>query len=327
MIKKVDTNSGIFFIYDFTYINGKKKRLYAKSENEIKEKIDKAKKEEQLYLSVYKPKITNLTVLTECIIDFIDNFSLSGIPKTRTEQLKILFSSLNHKCFQKNIYDIEVNEIQTVFDYLSMLYSDETISCAYNIMKNVFKVYDADFPEIQLMPYHSCDMDIIMLPTEYELMIDFCKRNLKFGKKRELILLSLFTGLPFSFLIDIKKKHINIFLERIEKDNKIYPLNFKAKEWLSETFLNYQEDDYLFLNEKNELINLSLICQTINKIVEILYLPCKITGKTIQKSFVIWCEHFNVADKSELKEKYGYSEKELHLIQNEYLKRKNLFSP
>lgn len=323
MINKVDTYSGTYFIYDFIQTSGEKKRIYAKSENELQQSIDRVKKEEQLYLSICRPKAENLL---ECIISCIDNFSLSGVPKVKTQQLKVLFCSLNHKCLKKSIYDVEVTEVQRMFNDLSTLYSDKTVEYLYTVVKNIFRVYDAKPIEIQLVPYSPCDTEVIMLPTEYELMIEFCKRNSKFGKKREIILFSLLTGLPFSFLLDIKKENVNLTSSRIEKNNNMYFLNSKAKQWIYETFDDYQESDYLFANEKNELLNLPIICQTVNRIVEYLCLPCKIKGKTLQKSFPIWCKYCNVTTESALIEKLGYSLKELSLIENEYHKRKDLFS-
>lgn len=324
MIKKVDVNSGIYYIYDFVKINGEKKRLYAKTEEEILKKIDDAKKEEQLYFSVYK---SNSICLLECIKNYIDDFSLSNIPKTQTKQLKLLFSSLNYSCLEKSIYDVKNDEIQKIFNDLSKLYSDKTVNCLYEIVKNTFKVHNAEFFEIRLIPYDNCnDIEVILSPSEYNLMINFCNQSLKFGEKREIILFSLLTGIPFSFLFDLKKKHINLDLNKCEKDGKSYPLNSKAKEWIVKAFRHYRQDDYLFLNEHGKLITSPLVCQTINKIAEILYLPYKVTGKTINKSFTVWCRYYNVISDDVLIESFGYSSKKLSVIQNEYSKRKQLFS-
>lgn len=324
MIKKVDVNSGVYYIYDFTKANGDRKRLYAKTEEEILRKIDYTKREEKLYLSIYKSKSI---CLIECIKHYIDNFSLSKIPKTQTKQLKTLFSILNYSCLEKSIYDIECDEIQNIFNGLSKWYSVKTVNRIYEIFKDTFKVYDIDFFEIQSVSYNNFnDIEVILSPNEYNLMINFCKQSLKFGKKREIILFSLLTGIPFSFLFDLKKKHINLDLNKCEKDGKIYPLNLKAKEWIIENFKYYRQNDYLFLNERGDFITLPLVCQTINRIAEILYLPYKVTSKTINKSFTVWCKYYNIMSNDILIDSFGYSQKRLAVIQDEYLKRKQLLS-
>lgn len=326
-IRKVCTGTNVYFVYDLDEdALGKRKRLYAKTESELKEKIEQADKERQLSLAAQRPTSTQLS---DCANFYFKN-AVGKIAATDIKRLVVLFSNTVYgSMIDKNINTITAEEIQSFLDKLSEVYHVRSVEEVKNTLEKVFTLYDqeVDFSAISVNE-KATPVSCIVTPSEYEEVIDYCILDncTKCGKNELLLLFCLFTGIALSKAKKLNRSDLDLENKSFTLEGRTYPLPDKAVAWLQEQILaGALNDSPLFVNSRNVSPSLQSIQSTIDSITKRLGLPKGLTGKTLTKSYIVW-QLNNGMSAEALTEYFGYKDKfKIQSVFDEYKVRTELF--
>ena len=327
-IRRVNTGTGEYYVYDLDEdALGKRKRLYAKTEAELKEKIAQAERERDLVLAAQRPQSKKLS---DCIKYFFKN-SIGKIPSSDIKRLLTLFgNTVDGSSIDMDIDKLTEADIQSFLDKTSEIYHRQSVMELRGYLQKVFELYEQEnvsFDNIKI----NDDMQpvsTIVTPAEYEEIIEYCLLDncTKCGRNELIFLFSLFTGLPFSKLKKLNKSDLDFEKNQFMIDGVSYPLNDKASAWLKEQLLAGTLNDVpLFINSNNVSPSLQSIQTTVDAITRHLGLPKGLTGKSITKSYIVWRIH-NGTTPEELTNYFGFKDKfKVRNIYDEYKVRTELF--
>ena len=327
-IRHVNTGTGEYYVYDLDEdALGKRKRLYAKTEAELKEKIAQAERERDLVLAAQRPQSKKLS---DCAKYYFKN-SIGKIPASDIKRLLTLFSNtVDGSSIDMDIDKLTEKDIQSFLDKTSEVYHRQSVMELRGYLQKVFELYEQDnvnFDNIKI----NDDMQpvsTIVTPAEYDDIIEYCLLDncTKCGKNELIFLFSLFTGLSFSKLKKLNKSDIDFENKQFIIDGVTYPLSDKASAWLQEQILaGTLNDAPLFINSNNVSPSLQSIQTTVDAITRHLGLPKGLTGKSITKSYIVWRIH-NGATAEELTSYFGFKDKfKVRNIYDEYKVRTELF--
>jgi integrase/uncharacterized protein (DUF433 family) len=209
-IRHVFTGKSEYYVYDLDEdAFGKRKRLYAKTEVELKEKIKEAEAERQLKLSFEKPR-------SEKLKDYVVYYFKNAVGNVSAKTLKHLIFLAENAIYgsdvDKDISLISAEELQDFLQRANEKYPRETAREIFEILHKAFDlaresdIAVQDFSTVQLpeqRPPKSV-VEYIMSPEELDSLVQFCiqDRCTRYGKSELIILFALFTGLMMS---DIQK--------------------------------------------------------------------------------------------------------------------------
>jgi len=289
-IRLVTTGTNYYYIFDLDRDeSGKRKRLYAKTEDELKEKIRIAERERSLMLSTKKLQTTKLS---ECVKFYFKSI-VGKVTVSELKRFTVLFeNTVYDSAIDKKINDVTIEEIQIFLDKLSDIYHKQSVKEIKNVLEKVFYLYeqDIDFSSIAISDKAS-RKSCILTPSEYEEIIEYCLLDncTRFGKNELLFLFCLFTGIMPSKAKKLNKSDFNFKNKTFELENKTYPMNEQTCVWLQEQILLGRFGDTpFFINGNNVVPTLQSVLSTIDSITKKLGLPKGFTGKTLTKSYVIW---------------------------------------
>lgn len=326
-IRKVCTGSNEYYVYDLDEdALGKRKRLYARTESELKEKIEQAGKERQLSLAAQRPAGTQLS---ECANFYFKN-AVGKIAATDIKRLVVLFSNTVYgSMIDKNINTVTAEEIQNFLNKLSEVYHARSVNEIKDTLEKIFALYDQDidFSTITVND-NATPVSCIVSPSEYEEVIDYCILDncTKCGKNELLLLFCLFTGIALSKAKKLNRSDIDFDNKTFTVDGKTYPLSDKATAWLQEQiFAGALNNKPLFINSRGVSPSLQSIQSTIDSITKRLGLPKGLTGKTLTKSYIVW-QLNNGVSADTLTEYFGYKNRlKIQEVYDEYKVRTELF--
>lgn len=326
-IRKVFTGTNEYYVYDLDEdALGKRKRLYAKSESELKEKIKQAEQERTLALATQRPLSTKLS---DCSKFYFKN----AVGKVSASDIKRLITLFENTVYDSMI-DTDINtltaeKIQAFLDKMSEVYHRKSIEDVKNTLEKVFELYEqeVDFSTITVNE-NALPVSCIITPSEYEEVIDYCILDncTKCGKNELILLFCLLTGISISKAKKLNKEDIDFTDKSFTVDGRKYQLSEKAVAWLQEQELSGMlNDSPLFINSNNVSPTLQSIQSTIDSITKRLGLPKGLTGKTLTKSYIVWQINKGVTAEA-LTEYYGFKDKFKVLnIYDEYKVRMELF--
>lgn len=359
-IRKVFTGTNEYYVYDLDEnIFGKRKRLYAKTEGELKEKIEEAEQERNLSLALYKPKTK---ILSDYVRYYFKN-AVGNIPSRDIKRLIILFErSVFESEIDKDIDTITEAELQNFYDDLIEKFPLESVKDIDRVLRKTFKLSNKegltsfDFKKIKLPKNNvsSVNVSYILNPEEFESMLSFCIADncTRYGKNQLLIIFSMMTGLKLSSIKKLTPKDFDLEKKLVFTENRFFPLSEKCVLWLkqqvSNNFISLANDNIddkintenkfigitrytssennpVFINSNGTSPTLQSVQSTISSIAKRCGLPKGITGKTLCKSYII-SELENGATIEQLCERFRYkNRRSITDIQDEYEIRKTLF--
>lgn len=320
-IRKVNTGTREYYVYDLDEdAAGKRKRLYASSEAELKEKIRQAEEEKQLALSYRKPETPTL----ENYVKFYFKNAVGNIPSANIKRSLQMFQTIVFPSeISKDITQITVKDIERFYKRLVEKYSAQSIDQIHEYLGKTFElsnalgVTDFDISKVSV-PTRGKDELIsehIMNPDELKIMTDYCVEDdcKRYGRSELVITFSLLTGLKISEIQRLTIKDIAEDFSSLSLSKREFPLSEKAAVWLKAHLdsedplrtLKLEGAETMFCNSNGKPTALSSVQVTITRITQRLGLPRGITGKTIHKAVIV--KHMNEGEgKEELRKLYGY---------------------
>jgi len=337
-IRKVRTHNNEYYIYDLDEdIFGKRPRLYAKTEEEMKEKIKQAEEKRKFDLQKQTPKGKSLK---EYVLFYFKNI-IGTIPSVHIKRLLNLFenavfgSGIDH-----NMDEITADEIKEFYDGLIDKYPIDSVKEIDTVLRNTFtlsnnaKVTDFDYSDVpvpEIQEDGRSFSEYIAEDAELEKMLNFCLLdNCQRYKSNELIItFALLTGLSFDDIFKILCKDVDLNSAAVLIGDRSFPLEERTVEWLKKmndegklNITDYSSDDeFLFTTTKATSQTLLL---TLKAIAKRCGLPKGITRKSLHKACLIQRMEKG-ASPAELYKKYGYKNaKDVIKIWDDYTVRKAL---
>lgn len=326
-IRHVNTGTGDYYVYDLDEdAFGKRKRLYGKTEAELKEKIEQAEKERELVLASQRPQSKKLS---DCV-RFYFKSSIGKINASDIKRLLTLFeNTVKDSDIDRNIDELTADDIQRFLDKSSEIYHRQSVMELRGHLQKVFELYEQniDFDSIRIND-DAQPASCIITPSEYEEVIEYCLLDncTKCGQNERLFLFCLFTGVSFTQAKKLNLEDLDFENKTFRIEKTVYPLSDKACGWLQEQILaGTLNEKPLFINGNNVSPSLQSIQSTVDAITKHLGLPKGLTSKTITKSYIVWRIQ-NGASAEELTKYFGYKDKfKVQKIYDEYKVRTELF--
>lgn len=302
-IRYVTTSSGDYFIYDLDPDErGKRRRLYAKTKEELLQKIEKAEGAKQKKLESIKPKSKNLLEYVKYSLEHYKPRS-GRTSKDVIGRIKfILERTIQGGRLDKNIDTIKTEDIIDFVDYLSERYYVANIKEFVDTLEKAFAFAAADgisvnvdFSKIKA-PDASSDRNprgYIPTPEELEKLIAHCIDDncAIFGNNERVIILCMLTGQLPSAVINLKYKDIDIEHGVLKLSDGECAITERMSEWLIECIgtdgAEPQSDEFFFHNKDGKRIDPRLVQGTLVKIVKNYGFPKGITNKSLQQAHTL----------------------------------------
>lgn len=358
-IRKVCTGTQEYYVYDLDEdAFGKCKRLYAKSERELKEKIEAAEQEKKRLVLTYKPKTKQLS---DYVLYYFKN-AIGNVSSTNIKRQITLFeNAVFGSNFDKDIDTITKEEIQDFYNSLSEKFPVQSVKDINIVLQKTFElsnmegITNIDFAGIKIPEEKPMtNISYILEPKEFENLLTFCIDDdcTRYGRNELIIIFSMLTGLKFSSLKKLISENIDLEHRTVFCEHRTIPLSNRTVKWLVAQATNgklpvtlpdefvdkedgesmtgisrytYKGDEVLFTNSGNVSPTMQSVQSTLTSITKRCGLPKGITGKTICKSYII-SELSKGASAEELCTRLGYrTQLSIKEIQDEYEVRKLLF--
>lgn len=352
-IRKVNTGTNEYYIYDLDMdAFGKQKRIYGKTEGEVKLKIEAALKEREEIVSVYKPKTKKLS-------DYVTYYFKKAVGQIAAGDLKSKISLFERVVFgsklDRDIDTISEADIQEFYESLVEKYPLSSIEKIDAVLQKTFAISNTEgttnlsFDNIKLPAEINDGTEdyYILTPKEFEELLSFCIADncTRYGSNELIIVFSMMTGIKFSDLKTIQNKDVDLAKGTVFCAGRTVQLSDKCREWLKHqadegrllssapmegdgagiSRYTCDGESLLFVNSKGLSPTIQGIQYTMNSITKRCGLPKGIKGKTLCKSYVIY-ELENGTTAEELSRQLGYkTSRPINDIRDEYEVRKRLF--
>lgn len=305
MAKKKNNINRIFNGRDYYYayrmppdIFGKRKRLYAKTEEELLAKIEKYEQEKDEILRAYKPGAKKLAdYIVYYFRHAVECFTNTKIDlKKRLFERTILNSKLN-----KDIDELTTEEINDYYRELSEKYTSANIKQINELIQNActLAVKDGiscvvDFSQI-IFPDDTIKRnkkDYILSPEEFDILLNYCINDTdsKNHKNTFIIIVIMLTGLPLSSVTNLRYRDVDLKRGVLSLEDREYCLTDEAKTWFTEFFKENDGsgDDYLFASSSGARTTKQVAAFAIKSFAKKCGLPDVINARTLQKSYIVY---------------------------------------
>lgn len=355
-IRRVCTGSQEYYVYDLDEdAFGKCKRLYAKTEGELKEKIEAAEQERKRLVLAYKPKTKKLS---DYVLYYFKNAVGSVSSTNIKKQIKLFENAVFGGSFDRDIDTITKEDIQEFYNNLSEKFPAQSVKDIDTVLQKTFElsnmegITEIDFQGIVVPEGNgsSSKVSYILDPNEFENLLSFCIDDncTRYGRNELIIVFSMLTGLKISSLKKLTSENIDLETKTVYCERRTIPLSERAVSWLvsqakagnvpvsvPEEMIDEEGtgisrytckgDEVLFTNSNNASPTMQSVQSTLTSIANRCGLPKGITGKTLCKSYVV-SELSNGTSAEDLCNRLGYkTQLSIKEIQDEYEVRKLLF--
>lgn len=341
-IRVAQVNGNKYFVYDLEEDTlGKRKRIYAKTEGELKEKIEQAAKEKDMSLNSKIPKTDDLK---SWVIFFLKASVGKNAAPIIKRWAKISENAIYNSQINKNISEISSQEIENfILDSLNT-FPEENVRDLEQILRGVFEISSKtgrtkiSFPEIKFPEEKtSVNEKYYMTDTELDILLKFCFLDdcKKYSKKELVITLALLTGIKCSDLLKLTRSDFCLSQNCIRLRDEQIPLSRTATEWLEEQerrgvmqISTYHYDPETSINTKigdgTELVfcfdGKKLLSSNVQHTLRLLLVRCGlpkgITMLTIHKSFLV-NEIRRGVPVDTIAKRYGYSKRTVETMLDE----------
>lgn len=304
-IRKVSTGANEYYVYDLDpTADGTRRRLYARTEQELLDKIEKAKNEEKIVNEYYAPNIS------EKFGVFIKFYLRCNVGKLYPTFLKQDLELANTAIFDSEIdiplKDLSKDIINVFFIRISATYSLQALEKIKKIIVNTInnaKNYgiekNIEEKDIIIPNVVERNNDYIISSAQYDRIIKIVTSSLRntYGNNINIIILCLYTGIMPRYLLNLKEKDLDLenniikvyYGEKaIDVEISDETVNF-LKDYLFEKNIRRQQDnpeELLFMHEGKMPYypNLNI---TLNRLAVRMGLQKGITFKALQKAYII----------------------------------------
>lgn len=351
-IRKVCTGTGEYYIYDLDEdAFGKRKRIYGKTEGEVRQKVEAAMQERKMAVSAYKPKTKKLS-------DYVTYYFKNAIGKIPSADIKRFIALFERAVFgselDRDMDTISETDMQEFYEALVEKFPLVSVQEIDTILQKTFEISNAEgitnlsFENVKIPTDKEVKttVDYILTPEEFEDMLSFCISDncTRYGKNELIITFSMLTGLKFPDLKTLKNGDIDLENGAFTCKGRSIPMTERCTAWLKQcadlgllltteatddsagiSRYTCDKDALLFVNSNGVSPTIQSICYTIVSITKRCGLPKGISGKTLCKSYVVSeLEHGTSA--GELCQRLGYkTQRQIIDIKDEYEVRKKLF--
>ena len=327
-----DGNS--YFVYDLDEdFYGKIKRIYAKTEGELQEKINKAKEDREKILLSKMP-------VTEDLKSWVQFYLKTQVGKLAASTVKRLAVLGENTIYQSNL-NVSVKELseEKVRSYLLTLAQtypmNSVLECEDLIRNALILAGKANLCNITLekVDYSSVitgENRVIKgyIPSQKELgiLLEFCLLDdcTKYSTKELVITFILMTGLKATEILAVRTSDININQKKIRIGKRDFVMSEDAANWLKEQEkkqrINLSDYDYdeqtgiytkardneLVFTNKGKAITQNNTSYTLRIICQRCGLPLGITLLMIHKAFIA-NEYERGVSAKKLAKNYGYT--------------------
>lgn len=277
---------------------GVRTRVYGRTEEELKEKIERAQKERDLRLRYARP------YETDTVYEYVRFLLKNKVGKTSLENLR-REASLCDSLIQNSIVDVPVPELKkdTFLRYLSDtvdMYGDQLALVVFELLRDalafdfVKPLLSFDIAEISLPhsgPMASQYKDFIS-KEQLQRLVEFCITDARsFGNVEDLILFCALTGIRASEATELLIEDVAVSEEGITVKGILFPADKRALTWFSGYLLETEArkpdcDRHLFLSRDNRPVTLRAVRGTLSKIRMRVGLPIGLTPSSLHESFL-----------------------------------------
>lgn len=330
-IRKVKTHGQEYYVCDICDVFGKRKRLYAKTEEEIKQKI----KNEMEYIERNKNTLPDGCKLKDFVLYYFRTM-VGSVSGTNMKKLVNLFeNAVFDSSIDRNMNELTIEEIQEFYKSLLNKYAVDNIKDIDIIMGNIFEItnksgrtsLDYNAVSIPETDNNISIPDYIATAAELDKLLDFCLTdNCQRYKANELsITFMLLTGLSYNEIVKIPCKDVDLSASNLKVNGRTFFLDERTATWLKKMdgeeklhISNHSDGEMLFLDSTG-------FKKTLDAILKSCGLPKTITRKSLHKACVIRQIEEGAAP-AELYKKYGYkSAGDITSMYDEYCVCQKLF--
>lgn len=315
-IRLVNTRGNEYYVYDLDEdIFGKKKRLYAKSEEELKVMIEKAAEDRKAELMKQKPQGKGLK---EYVTFYFKN-AVGNVPSVNIKRWITLFENAVYG----STVDRDMNEIteKMICDFYAQIidrYPLDSINEIDEILRKTFtlansmEVTDFDYSVIPApkelmknMGKQNEQTEYIAEESELETMLKFClDDNCRKYKKNELVLtFALLTGFPIDEIAKLKGGDFDLSVPAVMFKDRQVAVDERTAEWLK----RMSDEGKLVFDDTDKTVfpKIATVQLTINAIVKRCGLPKGITKKSLHKAYIVRQLEKGVSP-DDLQKRFGY---------------------
>ena len=337
-----DGNS--YYVYDLDEdFNGKRKRVYGKTEAELQEKINKAKEDREKILLAKMPVTEDL----KSWVQFYLKTQVGKLASTTVKRLAVLAENTIYKSeINVSVKELSADKIRSYLLGLAQSYPMDSVQECENLIRNALQLAGkANLCDITL---EKVDYSLVVtgenrvvkgyIPSKKELdiLLEFCLLDdcTKYSTKELVIAFILMTGLKAQEVLAMRTADFHLSQKKVRIGKRDFTLSDDTVKWLREQEqkqrIKVSEYDYdeqtgihtkiadnelVFMNrgraisQNNTSYTLRIICQRCG-------LPLGITLLMIHKSF-IESEYSRGVTAKKLSKQYGYSAESIMKIVQE----------
>lgn len=327
-----DGNS--YYVYDLDEdFYGKIKRIYAKTEGELQEKIKKANEDRERILLAKMP-------VTEDLKSWVQFYLKTQVGKLATPTIKRLAvlseNTINQSELNISVKQLSEEKIRSYLLTLAQTYPMESVQECEDLIRNALmlagkaNLCDISLEKIDYSSVITGENRVIKgyVPSKKELdiLLEFCLLDdcTKYSTKELVITFILMTGLKAQEILNLKTSDINISQKKIYIGKRSFPLSDDAVQWLTEqerkqrikvSEYDYDEqtgihtkvnDNELVFTNRGKSITQNNTSYTLRIICQRCGLPLGITLLMIHKAFIA-NEYSRGVSVKKLAKNYGYT--------------------
>jgi len=336
-IRQVWNGNKMYYVYDLDVDeHGKRKRLYADTEEDLKKKIEEAKNNKQEELNGQIPIGCRLQ-------DYVRFYFKNIIGKIATVKINHLIKLFSNAVFNteidRNMDEITEEDILRFYNQILEKYLYENVLEIDDVLRNTYALanktgaVDFDYSVIPVPQgkYEWGGAEYIMNGEEMQVLLKYCLEDncQKYGSNELVTVFAIYTGLHFSKIVKINENDVDLDNATLMTEGRKISLSPECVEWLrkmqDEGSLHFDSDKPLFMNRKGEVASSSASIVTMMRIAKRCGFPKGINSKTLHKAYVV-SELKKGVSPEELCKRFGYKQtKKITQMRDDYEMRRLLF--
>lgn len=338
-IRQVEKDRTLYYFYEMEWnLYGRRERFYAKTEEELWEKLQETENERLKYLMGTAPENP---VLNDYINLYFKGQLSIGIPSEMKSDLIFVRTMTSGSEIDRSITELTVENIQNYYKKLTAKYTTKEISRLHDILLEIFQsfshigVQTADLSQVQLPDSKSEESksgQILLSEQEMETLMLQCHASRNSSCNAWVVILALHTGIYLNDIFEIRRSDVKLNENAVIINGNAVPLSGECIKWLKERILdmtaetdtlyknpeqkesiirNYLQsspDKYLFTNVNGSQIKIKTVALFLKNTAKKCGISCSITPLALHRSYLANAMK-NGKSSEEMKAVYGHDDK------------------